>query len=296
MGTRILGIAGHKQSGKSTLSNFIHGYQLRAHHTIDGFKITQQGELVVDTALIDSEGNETQGQGIIDPKRQDVEFAEWAAYSMWPFVKSYSFASTLKEIAIGLFGIKHEQVYGGEGQKNSYTWFKWEDMPGIVTKKSLLTKAGIKTLIADGTLQFHKPGKMTAREFLQFFGTDICRKIYSEIWQVKIINDITREGSLLAIVDDCRFPNEVESIQNAGGKVIYLQRNIHSDTHSSECSLDNYESFDAIIDNSNMTIHETSIAIIEQFDKWGWLGKEIATTSEPNKEVFSGIHTIKEKD
>ena len=296
MSARILGFAGHKQSGKSTSRNFLHGYQLRAYHIIDGFEMMPTGELVVDTVVVDSEGAESKSKGIIDPARQDIEFAEWAAYNMWPFIKNYSFASALKEISEGLFEIKPEQLHGTDAQKNTHTWFKWEDMPGVITQKSLLSKAGVKQLISDGVLQFHKPGKMTAREFLQFFGTDVCRKIYPEIWYARVMNDIAREGPLLAVIDDCRFPNEVDAVRQAGGKVIYLDRQPQADQHSSECALDDYEEFDAIIPNSNLGIHETNVAIINQLDEWGWLGKKItppASGDEP--EIVGGIHTIKEE-
>jgi len=295
MSARILGFAGHKQSGKSTSRNFLHGYQLRAYHVIDGFEIMHTGELVVDTVLVDSEGVENKGKGVIDPTRQDMEFAEWAAYSMWPFIKNYSFASALKELSKGLFEIKSEQLYGDDAQKNTYTWFNWESMPGVITNKSLLSKAGVKQLISDGVLQFHKPGKMTAREFLQFLGTDVCRKIYPEIWCARIMNDIAREGPLLAVIDDCRFPNEVDAVRQAGGKVIYLDRQPQTDHHSSECALDEYEEFDAIISNSTLDIHETNVAIIKQLDEWGWLSKEIATPKGPEPEIVGGIHKFKEE-
>ena len=56
MTTRILAFAGNKQSGKTTCSNFIHGYQLRSHNIVGGFSITEKGELVVATEFIDSKG------------------------------------------------------------------------------------------------------------------------------------------------------------------------------------------------------------------------------------------------
>lgn len=297
MTTRILALAGHKQSGKSTTCNFLHGYQLRAHRVIDGFAITKDGSLVIDTALIDPEGKEEKSQAILDTSRNDMEFAEWAAYSMWPYIKRYSFAGALKEIVTGIFEIKPEQAYGTDINKNSKTWFSWDDMPGIITNYNLAKKPDIKKLIDAGTLKYHKPGKMSAREFLQFFGTDVCRKIYEDVWQARLMNDIAREGSLLAVVDDCRFPNEVQAIQNAGGHVIKLTRNNHKDAHTSECALDMHEGFDAIIDNQNMTIHDTNIEIIRILDEWGWLGKELPekpASDETEKTLSGGIHKFKE--
>ena len=43
METKILAFAGHKQAGKSTCANFLHGYQLRANGIINGFDILVDG-------------------------------------------------------------------------------------------------------------------------------------------------------------------------------------------------------------------------------------------------------------
>ena len=103
---------------------------------------------------------------------------------------------------------------------------------------------------------------MTHREFLQFFGTDICRKIYEDIWRAKLIEDISRENPLLAVIDDCRFPEEIETIQSSGGKVIHLTRTTSQDRHASEAALDGFDGFDCVIDNQDLSIHETNIKII----------------------------------
>lgn len=52
-------------------------------------------------------------------------------------------------------------------------------------------------------------------------------------------------------ISDVRFPGEVEAIKARGGVVIRVNRPevISTDTHESETSLDNYEGFDAVIEN-----------------------------------------------
>ena len=278
MTTRLLAFAGNKQSGKTTCSNFLHGYQLRSHNIINSFNITDRGELVVGTDFINSGGEKEQGHAILDVKRIDLDFAEWAAYNMWPYVKSYSFADPLKNIAIELFGIKEEQVFGTDIQKNTKTHLKWEDMPQSRASKRKPAKRG----------------KMTAREFLQFFGTEICRKIDEEVWVSRLIKDVTNEGSLLALVDDCRFPNEAESIQNAGGKVVQLTRSNYKDSHKSENAFPKGYEFDAVIDNQNMSIQETHIELVRIIEEWGWLGSpmpEVPQEDEPK--LVGGIHTIR---
>jgi hypothetical protein len=96
---------------------------------------------------------------------------------------------------------------------------------------------------------------MTSRELLQYFGTDIMRQMYTNIWVDHAINTIEREQSELAILADVRFPNEVEAVKKAGGKVIRLTRECKNDEHSSECALDedryDWKNFDFIVDNTD---------------------------------------------
>mgnify|MGYP003114972976 CR=1 FL=1 len=248
--TKILGFSGSKQSGKSTCCKFIHGYQLRVNDVIKKFFMDEDGSLLIGATQIDENGNETEGLGVLDIERNDYEFLEYAAQTVWPFVRSFSFADPLKSIAIQLFGLSEEQCYGTDDDKNTPINIKWENMPNIINAS----------------------GFMTAREFLQYFGTDICRSIKSDIWTSSCLERILSSGTEFAIVPDVRFPNEVEAIQKAGGKVIRLTRKPFEDAHSSETSLDAKEEiFDYILDNSEKDIHETNLALMEVLKDWGWL-------------------------
>ena len=175
---RILAFAGTKQAGKNTCCNFLHGYQLRSYHIIDHFAITESGELAVDTKVVDAEGNEQQNLGVLDVTRIDADFMEWAIYNMWPFVKHYAFATALKEISMGLFGLTKDQCYGTDQDKNTFTTWRWENMPGVGKKK----------------------GRMKAREFLQYFGSDICREINENVWTDTTIEQIEKESPLIGII------------------------------------------------------------------------------------------------
>lgn len=267
---KVLAFAGRKQSGKTTSSNFLHGYQLRAFNVINNFLITDVGKLVVNTE-ISEDGKESSAWVEIDVNRRDPDFAEWAAFNMWPYIKNYSFAEPLKVIATELFNIPKENVYGSDDKKNeAQKHLLWKNMPG--SKR--------------------KTGEMTSREFLQYFGTNICRSIYQNVWTDALIKSIQQESPLLAMVDDCRFENEINCIHSMGGKVIRLTRNLYNDTHPSEEALDSYEGFDKIIDNQNMSIHETNIEIIKTLEEWGWLKDEI-TKKEESPRKKEGIQKIK---
>ena len=247
--TNILGLSGRKQSGKTTCSTFLHGYQLRFNDVVEKFLMDDEGNLIVNAKQINEKGEEVEGMGFLDIERKDPEFMEYAQRTVWPYVRSFSFADPLKVIAIELFGLKMEQCYGTDEDKNTPVNIKWENM---------LTPTD-------------KTGFMTAREFLQCFGTDVCRKIKDDIWVASCISSMLTSGTELAIVPDIRFPNEVEAIQKAGGKVIRLTRSPHEDEHPSETSLDNHKGFDHVINNKDMNIDETNMDLLKTLREWGWL-------------------------
>jgi hypothetical protein len=272
MNTRILAFAGSKQAGKSTCSNFIHGYQLRAQEIIENFAITEQGRLIVKTEVINNKERSI-ADTYLDTSRKDEEFIEWAMYNMWPFVKKYSFADSLKDLAITLFGLTYDQVYGTEAHKmQQVPHLRWENMPGLENFNNP-----------------KKKGAMTVRDFLQYFGTEICRKIHQPIWTNRCIEDIKLEEPLIAIIDDCRFENEIKAVQAAGGKVIGLTRQPYEDSHASERVIeDNAELLDGIIDNQNMSIEEMCKEVMANIENWGWLAETTVTNNKKDK-----LHTIK---
>lgn len=123
-------------------------------------------------------------------------------------------------------------------------------------------------LIARGACTFEeafitKPAHI--RKLMQEEGTERGRDVYGEsYWFDCMIAKATvlaaRWGSAFAriVVPDVRFPNEVELIQKAGGKVFKLEapnryaKNGMSDEarqHRSERALDGFTGFDAVIQN-----------------------------------------------
>jgi len=275
MKTKIIAFAGSKQSGKSTCAKFLHGYQMRSYHCIDDFAITDDGDFLVKTRVVDDDGKVNDEDYVsLDINRTDVNFAEWAIREMWPFVKKYSFASSLKSIAVNLFNIPSECVYGTEEQKRkTIDHLRWENMPGVVSNKTSFYVEGVDSEFWNNII-IHENGPMTAREFLQYFGTDVCRNIYENIWVDRCIRDLQQEGSLLAVIDDCRFLNEVEAVQKAGGRVIALTRNPFEDNHASETQiLKNLHLVDGVIDNHHMSIAEMCHAVMNELEAFGWVDK-----------------------
>ena len=240
---RIIGISGKKQSGKDTAGNYITGLVLKQNLAVRDFRISDTGYL--DVLTIYQDGSED--WGILDLKRRDAEFVYAAENTIWPYVKVYSFADTLKSLAVDLFELDPKSVYGNEEQRAAPTHLLWEDMPGVVTYDTLVHEWG------------HPKGAMSGREFLQFFGTEIGRKMHRPLWINATINKILAEQPEFALITDIRFPDEVNAIQKIGGEVVRLYRNSDSDdSHESENALNpqvfDWGQFDHVIDNRNLSI------------------------------------------
>ena len=247
---RIIGISGRKQAGKNTVANYIHGDILKSRGMIQDFFINKDGQLAIQT----TDHNGKLDYGILDIYRKDKSFIDYAEVEMWPYVKIYSFADYLKELCISLFGMSHQQVYGTDKQKNSETKILWENMP-----------------LEHGSL-IEREGPMTAREFMQHFGTNIVRKIYHDAWTRSTMRKIMVEDSEIAIISDVRFPNEVDAVKNYVGVVVRLNRNVYNSEHESECALDeqnfDWSNFDYVIDNDSISIDDLCKQLSELKKTW----------------------------
>lgn len=256
--TKILGISSKKTGGKTTTFNYLLGMEmLRLGIVRDKFFIDDKGDLHISDIFGDKSF-----EGIFDPQRRNTGMRTFLQENVSPFIKYYSFAEKLKEMCVDLLELKEEQCFGTDEQKNSLTHLKWEDMPGY----------------NNSGLPHGKSGFMTGREVMEYVGTDVMRKIFDPIWINSTIRQIEKDGSMLAVICDCRFPNEVGAIHKAGGKVIRLTRDPFPDsTHPAEVSLNkdkfDWEQFDAIIDNANMSVDEKNVAVQLQLEKWGYVDK-----------------------
>lgn len=288
MSQKILALSGYKQAGKNTCANFLVGQEMMALNLIEYFSINNEGKLVVPAMMDDGSVED----GIFDLERRDEKFVYYLVENVWPYMKIYSFADPLKEFCINVLGLTHEQCYGTNEQKNALTHLKWENMPGVIMVECIEEEWGnilcdwlpekkdyesgeVNKAISRINLLCHESASMTVREVLQFFGTDVCRRMYDNVWADACVRKIEREESEFAIVADCRFPNEVEAVQNAGGKVIRLTRHISEDAHESELILDkenfDWDKFDLIIDNKNLTIMESTAKLCEALKDWEWV-------------------------
>jgi hypothetical protein len=67
---------------------------------------------------------------------------------------------------------------------------------------------------------------LTPRWVLQYWGTEVCRRgFHDDIWIASVENKLRRSKDNI-VISDCRFPNEIASIKNAGGIIVCVERGI----------------------------------------------------------------------
>lgn len=77
-----------------------------------------------------------------------------------------------------------------------------------------------------------KMPNLTPRWILQYWGTEVCRRAFhDDIWIVSLENKL-RNSKDDVVISDCRFPNEIKSIKNAGGIVIRVVRGAEPDWYN----------------------------------------------------------------
>jgi hypothetical protein len=158
--------------------------------------------------------------------------------------KRESFAGTLKDAVAAVFGWDRELL---EGRTKSAR--EWREQVDLWWANRL-----------------NMPN-LTPRLMLQLWGTEVCRKAFhDDIWIASLENKL-RTAKDNIVISDCRFPNEIESIRRAGGRVIRIVRGpdpewfaiakidistmatLYPNVHASEYSWANTD-FDFIIDNN----------------------------------------------
>ena len=201
-----------------------------------------------------------------------------------------SFANTLKDAVAQVFGWDRTMLEGRTKQAREWReqidpwWAERLNMPNL-----------------------------TPRWVLQYWGTEVCRRAFhDDIWIASLENKL-RNSKDDIVISDCRFPNEIASIKNAGGIVVRVVRGEEPEWYNSAVSfnkgpernsswalskaeLDKHKihasetawvgtKFDAVLDN-NRTIDD----LFEQVK--GLVQDHLASTSHlPYAEHAGNLHT-----
>ena len=112
-----------------------------------------------------------------------------------------SFASTLKDAVAAVFGWDRDLLEGRT--KAAREWREQVD-PWWANRLG-------------------KP-QLTPRWVLQYWGTEVCRVgFHDDMWIASLENKL-RKSSDNVVISDCRFPNEIRSIREQGGQIVWIQR------------------------------------------------------------------------
>jgi hypothetical protein len=124
-----------------------------------------------------------------------------------------SFANTLKDAVAQVFGWNRDMLEGRTRQSREWReqvdpwWAKRLDMP-----------------------------LLTPRWILQYWGTEVCRRAFhDDIWIAALENKL-RNSQDDIVISDCRFPNEIKSIKDAGGIVIRVARGVEPEWYDAAVS------------------------------------------------------------
>lgn len=127
-----------------------------------------------------------------------------------------SFANSLKDAVAHVFGWDRTMLEGRTKQAREWReqvdpwWAQRLDMPNL-----------------------------TPRWVLQYWGTEVCRKsFHDDIWIAALENKL-RNSKDDIVISDCRFPNEIKSIKDAGGIVIRVVRGPEPEWYDAAVSVNN---------------------------------------------------------
>ena len=155
-------------------------------------------------------------------------------------IMQHGFAYPLKEFMVNVFEVPRAAIYGDDAAKN-------QPMP-------------------------HNPA-MTIRQAAQAMCDTI--KTVDRLAPVRFgmaFADCYRSYCDWFMFTDVRFREEVEAIQQTGGKVIRLLRGDSSDNHKTESAGDDPTiPWDAIIDNRGQTVAETLGAVLTYLKGWNYV-------------------------
>ena len=135
--------------------------------------------------------------------------------------RTIAFADRLKYVVALIFNIEDPKLLWDENFKNS--------------------ENSLKLTAKDGHIY-------TYREILQKFGTEAGRAIHRDLWINSLFASLDKDKNY--IITDVRFINEAEACLKNKATLIRITRNVNQMDHASETELDNYESFDYIIENN----------------------------------------------
>jgi hypothetical protein len=115
---------------------------------------------------------------------------------------------------------------------------------------------------------------LTPRWVLQWWGTEVCRRsFHDDIW-IASLEARLRSAKDNIVISDCRFPNEIKAIKNAGGKVIRVVRGADP------------EWYDVAVETNQGNFNHMATAYPDvHASEWAWVGTNFDAVIDNNSTV-----------
>jgi len=171
-----------------------------------------------------------------------------------------SFANTLKDAVSAVFGWDRTMLEGRTKEAREWReqvdpwWAARLDMPNL-----------------------------TPRWVLQYWGTEVCRRAFhDDIWIASLENKLRNSRDEI-VISDCRFPNEISSIKNAGGKIVWVQRGPLPEWYDIAVEANK---------GSNVASNELKMKKIHA-SEWSWIGTEFDAELDNNGTIDTLFSQVK---
>ena len=128
---------------------------------------------------------------------------------------------------------------------------------------------------------------LTPRHVLQVWGTEVARRsFHDDIWIAALENKL-RKTKDDVVISDCRFPNEIKSIKNAGGIVIRVVRGPEPEWYDAALSVNRGP-------NGNIT-WATSKRVLEHAkvhaSETAWIGTKFDAVIDNNADGLDNLYS-----
>jgi hypothetical protein len=130
---------------------------------------------------------------------------------------------------------------------------------------------------------------LTPRWVLQYWGTEVCRKAFhDDIWIASLENKL-RNSTDDIVISDCRFPNEIKSIKDAGGIVVRVHRGPEPEWYDAAISMNKGDRANMTWAMSKSKIEHLRIHASET----AWVGTNFDAVLDNNGEIDDLFQKVK---
>lgn len=130
---------------------------------------------------------------------------------------------------------------------------------------------------------------LTPRLMLQLWGTEVCRRgFHDDIWIASLENKL-RSSQDDVVISDCRFPNEIRSIKNAGGQVVRVCRGPEPEWYDAAVSYNRGADGNSSWSLSKLKLDQMQVHASE----YSWVGTEFDAVLDNNGTLDDLYHQVK---